>query len=131
MIEAGLVLRGPTGSWTPPVNQDLTAFFDKLEASLAEHGPVLLEIERGGSGVLTFGLGGPRGVLEFVPASLDPPYLVSVGEGTAPGYLTYRLNDEPTPIANRHLIPAAVVREAVLEFCRTGALSSQVVWEEE
>jgi len=91
--------------------------------------PVLVEIERAGTGYLKVGLGGSKSVLEFVPVSLDPPYLASLGDPTAAGTMIFRFEGEHTEIPARHLIPRELALAAARRFCSAGELLQEVTWE--
>lgn len=80
-------------------------------------------------GVLTIGVGGPASPLSHVPPSLDPPYLVSVGNENADGVIDFFLAGHHTQFLNRNTIPNELAKAVLLEYADTGILSARVTWE--
>ena len=100
-----------------------------IEAKCLGATPILVVIERASTGYLKVGLGSSKSVLEFVPASLDPPYFASVGDPTAAGSMIFRFEGEHTEIPARHLIPRELALAAARRFCSAGDLLQEVRWE--
>lgn len=99
-----------------------------VEAAAA--GPFMLECIADTGDTLLAGLGPMGCVLSFRSATSEPPYLVSVGDSDAQGYVTYLYEDEPTEIPARHAIPWSLANEALREFFLRSAMVDTVVWEE-
>jgi hypothetical protein len=104
---------------------------------IARHGsdlPVIANVEHCRTGdIMALGIGGPSSFLSFTPASLDPPYFVSVSESTSScdnEVEVFFYCGAWTEIPKRHLISNELARAALIEFVSSGCLSSQVSWEE-
>jgi hypothetical protein len=76
-------------------------------------------------------VGDDRSVLNHVPADLDPPYMVSVGdEGGEEPFAFYVAGDHYSEALRRNTIPPDVARAAMRHFVIRGELSPEVQWEE-
>lgn len=115
--------------------EELQESLDSLqrEYSLAQE-PVLAEIEAPTGDSLAIGLGRDWSMLNFVPASHEPPYFTSVGgeftEELSSGQV-FRFGDEWTEIPCRNLIPLSSARDAASTFFETNSRPPLVEWEED
>ena len=83
------------------------------------------------AGTLGIVVGADWSVLNHVPATLDPPYRVSVGDDQSNEPVAfYVAGDHYSEAAWRNTISPGAARDAVRHFATTGQLSHDVVWEE-
>jgi hypothetical protein len=61
---------------------------------------------------------------------LDPPYLVSVGDTSRAGLVTFIYGCQESEMPNRHLVPRAAAEEALREFIATERRPTGLLWEE-
>lgn len=109
--------------------EDLDRLLDELEND-AKEDPFLVELIRAGGESLSFGLGGPQTVLDYVPADLDPPYLQSHGVPVSDDALAFRLRGELSEFPPDAGVPTEMGREVLRHFLRKGELSPTISWRE-
>jgi Immunity protein Imm1 len=84
-----------------------------------------------GDGTLGIVVGSDRSVLNYVPASGDPPYLSSIGDEREDRAFTFWVaGDHHSESAWQHTIPTARARAAARHFLLTGRLDPRVGWTE-
>lgn len=136
----GLEEKGHMASWriecegrqiaTPSSLQDLEAALLTIAQGAFGPNPTVDLVHPAGH-ILTIGISGERGFLNYSDASLDPPYYSSVGDPSLPveaGMAIFH-HGEPTEIPLRNCIPVDVLLAAVKEYFLTGTLSTSVEWE--
>jgi immunity protein Imm1 of predicted polymorphic toxin system len=90
---------------------------------------VQVTVER--AGTLGIVVGADWSVLNHVPAHLDPPYMVGVGEDHSnEPVVFYVAGDHYSETLRRNTITPEAARAAVRHFVATGQLSPDVTWEE-
>jgi hypothetical protein len=83
------------------------------------------------AGTLGIVLGAEWSVLNHVPADLDPPYMVSVGDDQSEEPVVfYVAGDHYSETLRRNTIRPEAARVAMQHFVATGELSPDVTWEE-
>jgi Immunity protein Imm1 len=76
-------------------------------------------------------VGADWSVLNHVPANLDPPYMVSVGDDQSNERVVfYVAGDHSSEALRRNTIRPEAARAAMQQFVATGLLSPDVTWEE-
>jgi hypothetical protein len=76
-------------------------------------------------------VGADWSVLNHVPADVDPPYLVSVGDDqNEEPVVFYVAGDHYSETLRRNTIRPLAARAAMRHFVATGELSPDVTWEE-
>lgn len=112
--------------------EQLDELLDRIAAEARADGrPQDVQITCGDAGTLGVVVGSERSALNHVPADLDPPYMVSVGDDVRDDpFVFYVAGDHYSEAAWRNTISPGAAREAVRHFAATGQLSQDVVWEE-
>jgi Immunity protein Imm1 len=83
------------------------------------------------AGTLGIVVGADWSVLNHVPADLDPPYKVSVGDDqSGEPVVFYAAGDHYSETQRRNTIRPEAARAAMRHFVATGQLSPDVTWEE-
>jgi Immunity protein Imm1 len=83
------------------------------------------------AGTLGIVVGADWSVLNHVPADLDPPYKVSVGDDqSGEPVVFYVAGDHYSETQRRNTIRPEAARAAMRHFVATGQLSPDVTWEE-
>ncbi len=82
------------------------------------------------AGTLGIVVGADWSVLNHVPADLDPPYLVSVGNDQSSEPAVFYVAGDHYSETLRRNIPREAARAAMRHFDATGRLSPEVTWEE-
>ena len=83
------------------------------------------------AGTLGIVVGADWSVLNHVPATLDPPYRVSVGDDQSNEPVAfYVAGDHYSETLRRNTIEPGAARAAMRHFVSTGELSPDVSWEE-
>jgi hypothetical protein len=111
---------------------ELDALLDDL-ASRAEKGdPFMVELSAENGDLMSLGLGQDMSVLSYTPASLDPPYLASVGEENEEndGVIVFNYAGQETEFPLASAVPTSDAREAFRVFFETGALADNIQWAE-
>jgi hypothetical protein len=103
----------------------LIAQLEGLRSSLAKSQRIIVEIDGPGNECVYFGVGGRY---SFV-SSTDHPYLTTMGDRSARGSVDYYYQGHHSPIERHHLIPWSRAKSVVREFCATGKLSDDAIWE--
>jgi hypothetical protein len=107
---------------------ELDRVLDELAERTPEEHPILVDLIHPVGGTLAIGIGGAVSVLSHVPASGDPPYLVSIGNETATGEIGFYGYGEWSEFSREDCVPNAVARQVARDFLATGELSQQVRW---
>jgi hypothetical protein len=127
----------PRLRWTPDGDatevatvEALDALLDRLSAEAARGRPFMVELIASNGDLLSMGLGRPRSVLSYTPASLDPPYLASHGGQAGDELLVFDYAGEPTEFPVGQAVPMSTAREAFRRFLVTGTLPDTIEWED-
>ena len=97
----------------------------------AEPQPFIAELVLPSGASLAIGLGRTEAVLSFIGPSLDPPYYHSVGPAEAEGTVVLRYFGDWTEVPATTVIPLHDAREAMRRFLETGALPTNLNWDED
>ena len=93
--------------------------------------PALVTVERGNGGdSLAIGLGRERTVLSFVRSDKDPPYFVSLGGERDGDSLWFDFGGDWSEFPFSQTVPLTSGRKAMREFCETGRLTKDLLWEQ-
>ena len=132
MPERGRLTWGNTAGETRKVESvpELDALLDELQTQAAAGQPLIAELSIPDRGTLAMGLGLGLTVLNHTPASLDPPYLHSVGPAKDGDDLVFYYYGHWTEFSHAYAISLDEGREAMRHFLRKGTLLSSVRWEE-
>jgi hypothetical protein len=132
MSEQGRLRWGKTAGETRKVESvpELDALLDELQAQAAAGRPLIVELSIPDRGTLAMGLGLGLTVLNHTPASLDPPYLHTVGPAEEGDDLVFYYDGHWTDFPHAYAISLNEGREAIRRFLREGRLSPHVRWEE-
>jgi hypothetical protein len=99
-----------------------------LEARRGD-GPQDVQVTAKSGGTLGIVVGADWSVLHYVPANLDPPYMVSVGDDQSEEPVVfYVAGDHHSETLRRNMITPDAARAAMRHFVATGALSPNVEW---
>lgn len=79
---------------------------------------------------LSIGLGRDESALNYVAASLDPPYFTSLGDKNRKEPIKFVFGGEMTELEPTSAIPTEDAREALRHFFKTAKLSSKIKWQE-
>lgn len=79
---------------------------------------------------LSIGLGQPLSVVNFVPASLDPPYMQSAGGDSSADEPAFYYRGDYSEFPPESGIPIAQARECLRLYLRTGELPDNIAWQE-
>jgi hypothetical protein len=84
-----------------------------------------------GAGTLGIVVGTGWSGLSYVPADLDPPYMVSVGDDLSEEPVVFFVaGDHSSETLRRNTIGSQAARAAMRQFVAAGELSPDVTWEE-
>jgi Immunity protein Imm1 len=76
----------------------------------------------------------PLAYIQYTNASLDPPYLVPVGDAALSfengGVVVFRYEGSWTEILKRNCVPIDMMLRIALHFYRKGSLPEWIAWEE-
>jgi len=111
---------------------ELDALLDRIDVEARRMDrPVDVQVTVNAAGTLGIVLGADWSVLNHVPAHLDPPYLVSVGEDPSKEPVAfYVAGDHYSETLRRNTISSDAARAAMRQFVATGRLSPDLVWEQ-
>ena len=109
---------------------ELDHLLDELGRQAEQEKPFIVELVAESGATLSIGLGQPLSVVNFVPASLDPPYLQSAGGDSSADELAFCYQGDYSEFPPESAIPIAQARECLRLFLRTGELSNNIAWEE-
>lgn len=109
---------------------ELDALLDRLTREAESGEPFIVELVAGDGASLSMGLGRPLSVLNYVPASLDPPYLQSLGQGDSEEPLVFRYRGEWSEFAPESAVPTERARAALQQFLNTESVPDSIDWEE-
>jgi len=108
---------------------ELDALLDELgQEGKAE--PFIVELVGEDGGSLAMGVGSPVTVLNYVPASLDPPYQQSKGKAQGGRALTFSYRGEWSEVPPDSGVPVEDGRAALRQSLETGELPSNIRWQE-
>jgi hypothetical protein len=113
-------------------DNEVDGMLDRLADEARRDGmPQDVQITVESAGTLGIVVGADWSVLNHVPAHLDPPYMISVGEHQSDEPVVfYVAGDHYSETLRRNTITPEVARTAVRHFVDTGQLSPDVTWEE-
>lgn len=111
---------------------ELDALLDDLDAEARERGrPEDIQLTVEAAGTLGIVVGADWSVLNHIPADLDPPYLVSVGDDDRDELLDFYISDDHhSQTLRRNTVPVDAARAAMRHFLATAELLPDVTWEE-
>ena len=111
---------------------EVDELLDRLAVEARRDGmPQDVQVTVESAGTLGIVVGADWSVLNHVPAHLDPPYMVSVGEDQSnEPVVFYVAGDHYSETLRRNTITPGAARAAVRHFVATGQLSPDVTWEE-
>jgi hypothetical protein len=111
---------------------EVDELLDRLAVEARRDGmPQDVQVTVESAGTLGIVVGADWSVLKHVPAHLDPPYMVSVGEDQSnEPVVFYVAGDHYSETLRRNTITPGAARAAVRHFVATGQLSPDVTWEE-
>jgi len=103
-----------------------------LFRSLRGRKPFMFELRRGNGPMLTVGLAGDCGSVQFSPSDGKPPYEMAVGNETSEeeGFVDFLVGNTPTPVPQRFCLPIDKVLKVAEDFLLHGSKSSTVRWDE-
>jgi hypothetical protein len=101
------------------------------EEARREGRPQDVQVTVESAGSLGIVVGADWSVLNHVPANVDPPYMVSVGDDQSEEPVVfYVAGDHYSETLRRNTIRPAAARAAMRHFVATGELSPDITWEE-
>jgi hypothetical protein len=111
---------------------EVDEMLDRLSDEACRDGrPQDVQVTVESAGTLGIVIGAGWSVLNHVPADLDPPYMVSVGDDQSnEPVVFYVAGDHYSETLKRNTIRAEAARAAMRHFVATGQLSPDVTWEE-
>jgi hypothetical protein len=111
--------------------EELDALLETLDAQARERRrPEDVQLTVGTAGILGIVVGADWSCLNHIPADLNPPYMVSVGDDDRDEVLDFYVSgDHHSQTPRRNTIPVALARSALQDFFSTGQLSPAVRWE--
>lgn len=109
---------------------DLDDLLDELSRQAQQDKPLIVEVVAPNGAILSIGLGRPLSVVAFVPSSLDPPYLHSVGGDSSADELAFYFQGAYSELPPESGIPISQARECVRLFFQTGELPQNIAWQE-
>jgi hypothetical protein len=111
---------------------ELDSLLDELHAKYQGDRAIIVTIEApGDGGTLAIGVGRELSVLNYVPASGNPPYLSSVGDLTGDETIIFHFMGQWSEFPIRHAISFESAREAVRYFFKTQRLPDSIIWEKD
>jgi hypothetical protein len=111
---------------------EVDAMLDRIADEARRDGrPQDVQVTVESAGTLGIVVGANWSVLNHVPANLDPPYMVSVGDDQSNERVVfYVAGDHYSEALRRNTIRPEAARAAMRQFVATGLLSPDVTWEE-
>jgi Immunity protein Imm1 len=101
------------------------------EEARREGRPQDVQVTVESAGTLGIVVGADWSVLNHIPADLDPPYMVSVGDDQSEEPVVfYVAGDHNSETLRRNTIRPPAARAAMRHFVATGELSPDITWEE-
>jgi hypothetical protein len=107
----------------------LTGQLSRLQATFGAQ-PTIAELTLGSGESLSIGLGRDWTVLSHVPASLGPPYRVSVGDEHASGSIWFDYFGSASEFPMTQAVRTDAALEAMRLFLRSGGLPANLEWQE-
>lgn len=108
---------------------ELELLLDTLHREAADQ-PFLVELTRESGESMSMGLGRSMTVVDYVPASLDPPYLQAWTAARGGESLWFDFRGSPSEFPPDAAIPLEDGRKTLLHFFATGELSPDLAWRE-
>ena len=111
--------------------ESAAAVSDTLQ-TLRDRKPFLVELRGDNGSMLTVGVAGDVGSVQYSPGDGSPPYHMAVSdEETEEGkFVEFLAGNTPTPIPRRFCLPISLVERIVREFIEREEKSRAVNWEE-
>ncbi len=94
------------------------------------HAPLIVELFLDDGASLSIGLGQPLSVANYVPASLDPPYLQSVADSSGANELAFYYRGDYSEFPPESGIPVEEALAGLRHFLETGRLPENIKWQE-
>lgn len=110
--------------------EDLDRLLDRLTRDAKNTEPFIVELVADDGSTLSIGLGRELSVVNYVSASLDPPYLQSVGDGDNQEDLVFYYRSDWSEFALDSAVPAARAKAALRRFFETAELPDNIDWKE-
>ena len=112
--------------------RELDDIVDRLTQQAVSTQPFVVELFHGSGASLSLGVGRPECVLDYVPASLDPPYYQSRGDyqRAKKSPLAFQVHGEWSEFPWESAVPQSDARKALRYFFSTGQLFNSIWWEE-
>lgn len=108
----------------------LDRLLDELTGQAEQDKPFIVELVADNGATLSIGLGQPLSVMNFVPASLDPPYMQSANANAGADELAFYYKGDYSEFPPESGIPVDQAREGLRRFFVTGELPDNITWEE-
>jgi len=108
----------------------LDELLDELSRQAESEKPFIVELVADNGATLSIGLGQPLSVANFVPASLDPPYMQSLGGDSSTDELVFYYQGDYSEFPPESAIPTQQARECLRQFLATGELPNNIAWQE-
>jgi hypothetical protein len=109
---------------------ELDELLDRLAREAESGDPFVVELVADDGATLSMGLGRPLSVVDYVSASLDPPYFQSVGQDGHDEPLVFYYRGEWSEFAPESAIPTEQARAALRRFIESQSLPDNINWEE-
>lgn len=110
--------------------EELDIWLDVFEKKCSTDFPVIITVLVHGYEV-GIGLGFQVSFVHIEHKSGEPPYLITANDILSDEVIAFYLHgNHHTEISKHNLVPTAVAKEIVREFCISGKPSPRVVWEE-
>jgi hypothetical protein len=111
---------------------ELDELLDRISAEARRDGrPQDVQVTVAGAGTLGIVVGADWSVLNHIPAHLNPPYMVSVGQEQSDDPVAfYVAGDHHSEALGRNTIKTEAARAAMRHFVASGNLSPDVDWDE-
>jgi hypothetical protein len=108
----------------------LDELLDELSRQAEGERPFIVELVADSGATVSIGLGRPLSVANFVPASLDPPYLQSSGGDSSAEELVFYYQGDYSEFPPESGIPIDQARQCLRQFLTNGELPSNIAWQE-
>lgn len=110
--------------------EELDALLDRLTREAEQGEPFVVELVGDAGASLSVGIGRPMSVANYVSASLEPPYLQSVGSSSEVDEISFHYQGAWSEYPSRCAIPVEQARAALRRFLNAEAAPDNIVWEE-
>ena len=103
-----------------------------LFRSLRGRKPFMFELLRGNGPMLTVGMAGDCGTVQFSASDGRPPYEMAIGDETGgeEDFVEFLVGNTPTPVPKKFCLPIETLQKVVQDFLVHGRKSTAVRWDE-